>query len=413
MTSWLLQELGTVLFVLIIVVFQGEIRQALYRVSLLRHVIGRQEMETKLDVQAFTETVFALAATRTGSLIVIQRRETLDDYLLHGVHMDAVVTPQLLMTIFQNGTPLHDGAVVIKGDRLLRASCHLPLAVQSELPPGCGTRHRAGLGVSEKSDAVAVIVSEERGTVSLAIGQDLVPIDTKDSLRQWLTNLLAPEAEITPSKIKRGILLDLKAKAIVVALVLASWLVLTTKQGEIITVTAPLRLRNLPESLALQSSIPEDVDVQLKVFSSLIPSPKQLDVVAELDLAKVREGVNQIAVRNEDFTVPIGVKISQIKPNVIKVVVAKKIKRQLPVKINVVGTLPGKNKLKRLKVEPSVLTVEGAEQSLVNLHHLETEEIDLAQIRQTTVLERAVLSPSPQLRIAQDGMVKVRVVIGN
>jgi len=413
MTSWILQELGTVLFVLIIVVFQGEIRQALYRVSLLRHAIGRQGTESRLDLRDFAETAFALAGARTGALIVFQRRESIDDYLLHGVEMDALVSSHLLKTIFQNGTPLHDGAVVIKGERLMRASCHLPLAVQSELPEKCGTRHRAALGVSERSDAVVVVISEERGTVSLAIGQELVPVNSIDSLQEQLAGLLVQQAEVTSTKLKQGVLKDFGVKAIILFLVLASWLVLTTKQGEIITVTAPVRMRNLPEHLTLQKSLPEEVDVQLKVFSSLIPSPKQLDVVAEIDLAKVHEGTNQLSMRNEDFKLPIGVKISQIKPSFIKIIVAKKVKKQLPVRITTTGSLPGRYKLKRVKVEPSILLVEGPEQIVANLNHLEVEEIDLSHIQQTVSLDRAVLSPAPQVKIAHDGAVKVKVVVGN
>ncbi|HTP67257.1 MAG TPA: diadenylate cyclase CdaA, partial [Geobacteraceae bacterium] len=163
MTSWILQELGTVLFVLIIVIFQTEIRQALYKFSLLRNLFGRQENGTQLDLLELASMVFSLAAERTGAIIVLQRKEPLDEYLLHGVPIDGLFSAQLVTSIFRENTPLHDGAVVIRDGRIVQASCHLPLSTNPDFPQYYGTRHRAGIGLSERSDAVVVIVSEERG----------------------------------------------------------------------------------------------------------------------------------------------------------------------------------------------------------------------------------------------------------
>src|SRR6266568_4343009 len=132
MTSWILQELGTVLFVLIIVIFQNEIRQALYRFSLLRNLFGRHGGGPLLDLGNLAATIFTLAASRTGAIIVFQRQEQLDDYLLHGVPLDSVVNGELLTCIFEDGTPLHDGAVVIRDGRISQASCHLPLSTRPD-----------------------------------------------------------------------------------------------------------------------------------------------------------------------------------------------------------------------------------------------------------------------------------------
>ena len=178
MTSWILQQLGTVLFILIIVIFQTEIRQALYRFSLLRNLFGHQANVSRLDLMELSRGIFALAGEHTGAIVVFQRKEPLDEYLMHGTPLDSLVSAQLIATIFRDGTPLHDGAVVIRDDRISQASCHLPLSASSELPQYCGTRHRAALGLSERSDAAVVIVSEERGEVSLALAGEIEKIDT-------------------------------------------------------------------------------------------------------------------------------------------------------------------------------------------------------------------------------------------
>src|SRR6185369_10185995 len=176
MTSWILQELGTVLLVLLIVVFQVEIRQALYRLSLLRKILDRQETGVRVDLMEFSSAVFALAQQRIGALVVFQREELLDDYILHGVPLESLVSGHLITSIFLPGSPLHDGAVLIRDGRVALASCHLPLSVSAEVPQHLGTRHRAGLGLSERSDAATVIVSEERGEVSLALEGELATI---------------------------------------------------------------------------------------------------------------------------------------------------------------------------------------------------------------------------------------------
>src|SRR6185369_5809386 len=166
MTSWILQELGTVLIVLIIVVFQAEIRQALYRFSLLRHLFESQKETQQSQFQELAESLFSMAAKRTGVILVFQRSESLVDLMLNGVRLDCEITPQILETIFTDGTPLHDGAALIRDGRIVVASCHLPLSANPDIPQYMGTRHRAALGLSERTDAIVAVVSEERGKVS-------------------------------------------------------------------------------------------------------------------------------------------------------------------------------------------------------------------------------------------------------
>ena len=134
MTSWILQELGTVLIILIIVVFQAEIRQALYRFSLLRNFFDPQKKEQHSHFQQIAETLFRFAEKRTGALLVFKRSESLADLMLNGVRLDCEITPQILEAIFADGTPLHDGAALVKEGRIALASCHLPLSSNPDIP---------------------------------------------------------------------------------------------------------------------------------------------------------------------------------------------------------------------------------------------------------------------------------------
>ncbi len=413
MTSWILQEIGTVLFILIIVVFQAEIRQALYRFSLLRNMFGRQESGPQIELGKLAAAVFSLAASNTGAIIVFQRREPLDEYLLHGVPLDSLLSSQLIGSIFMDGTPLHDGAVVIRDGRIALASCHLPLSTNSELPHYYGTRHRAGIGLTERSDAIVIIVSEEMGQVSLAQGGELQIIRKQEELTDTLHTLLAPpEPEIQKVSIKQRIFSNLWPKLATVLLVVGSWLIITSRQGGVITVAAPIKFHNLPDNLALINNVPEQVEVQLKVFSSLVPSPRPEEIVADLDLSRLKEGQNTVPVSDEDFKLPLGMKVSGVKPSVVKVLADKKVRKTLRVRVSVTGELPDGYELRRLKAEPVTVMVEGPENILLMLQSVQTEDIDLTGIWQSVTLERRLITPAPQVRFLREELVKVRVVTG-
>jgi diadenylate cyclase len=170
----------------IIVVFSQELRRALAafgRTPFLSWFSGYQAEETISDIVLAATT---LSARRIGALIVLERREGLKNYIENGVRVDSVVSYDLLVTLFAPGTPLHDGAVIVSGERVAAAACFLPLSLKEGFSKRIGTRHRAALGITEETDALAVVVSEERGTISVARdGQLLEDLDGK-ALRDLL-----------------------------------------------------------------------------------------------------------------------------------------------------------------------------------------------------------------------------------
>jgi len=261
--------------------------------------------------------------------VVFQREELLDEYILHGVPLESLVSGQLITSIFIPSSPLHDGAVLIKDGRLALASCHLPLSVSAEVPQHLGTRHRAGLGLSERSDAAIVIVSEERGEVSLSLAGELETIRSSAELHERLTALLLPlSREAQRVSLKTRMFSNLWPKLGVLLLVLVSWLLITFRQGEILTVAAPIKFHNLPENLVLSRSYPEEVDLQLKAFSNLVSSPKDLNVVVDLDLSKVKEGGNSIIIRKEDIKLPPGVVVDSIVHPAVRVNAERKVRKE-------------------------------------------------------------------------------------
>jgi len=201
---WLISTLLPYAVFALIVVFSAEIRQALAR-------LGRKLTFSRTPAEADAYDDIALAANlfaqnQTGALIVIEREIGLRTYIESGVPLDAHLSYDLLATIFRPSAPLHDGAVIVQGDRIAAAACFLPLSMNPVLSTQLGTRHRAGIGVTEETDAIAVIVSEETGAISVAVAGKIERDLTVEQLRERLGGLLRRyvSAAALPTPIANG-----------------------------------------------------------------------------------------------------------------------------------------------------------------------------------------------------------------
>lgn len=198
---WLVKELFSVGAIALIIIFQPELRRALEQLGrghLLTRVINAEEAAVKV-VSEVVKAVSYLAEHQVGALIVLERETGLSDYIETGVGIEGRLSSELLKNIFSPNTPLHDGAVIIRNDQLAAASCYLPLSENPSIHKELGTRHRAGIGMSEVSDAVTVIVSEETGQISLAIHGVLERGLSEEKLLARLYDELKPSVQTLPS----------------------------------------------------------------------------------------------------------------------------------------------------------------------------------------------------------------------
>ena len=201
--SWVIRNLLGYLFLTIIVIFHPEIRRMLAQVgqnTFFRHFYGIEKSQVIDEIVRSTEW---LSSRRIGALIVIERGIGLKPFVNSGVTIEAEISKELLSSIFISGAPLHDGAAIIKDNRLIAAACFLPLTLSSDISQELGTRHRAAIGVTEETDAVVVIVSEETGTVSIAVGGEITRHLTSSELKRVLKNLLGGLSEAKPRKVSR------------------------------------------------------------------------------------------------------------------------------------------------------------------------------------------------------------------
>jgi diadenylate cyclase len=199
-TSWLLENFWSFWVLALIVLFQPELRRALAQLGQSRLFQGMALVAREQQSHLFDDVVKAadaLAAKRIGALVVLERSTGLRNYAELGVPLDALVSADLLVSLFLPYSPLHDGAVFIRGNRVAAAGCFLPLSRNTQLARAMGTRHRAALGLAEETDAVVLVVSEETGRISLAVGGNMEsPLD-RDVLRRRLVELFSLGAEST------------------------------------------------------------------------------------------------------------------------------------------------------------------------------------------------------------------------
>ena len=203
---WIFSNLASTLIVGVIVIFQPELRKVLEQLgqkrimaSLIPFDAGKEVKERFTDktISELVKACFDMGEVKTGALIVIEQNELLTDYIRTGINLDAILTSQLLINIFEHNTPLHDGAVIVRGDRVVSATCYLPLSDSMTLSKDLGTRHRAAVGISEVSDSLTIVVSEETGKVSIAMRGQIYRNVNADFLRGKLKYLQNRNQQVT------------------------------------------------------------------------------------------------------------------------------------------------------------------------------------------------------------------------
>jgi len=363
--------------------------------------------------QEIAETLFRMAASKTGALIVFKGNESLHDLMTNGVAIDCEITPQMLESIFYDGAPFHDGAVLINNDRIEKAACHLPLSVSPDVPQHLGTRHRAALGLSERSDAVIVVISEERGEVSLITAGTFRLMLTPTELIMTLDELLRSEIESPRITLRQRFFSNIFPKVLLLLGVCIFWGLTTTRQGQITTVTAPVRLHGVPDDIILLRTTPEDVTVQIKALSSLAPTPSKLDLTAEIDASKITEGTTAIRVTSTDVSAPSGMTVTSVSPSTVRISAEKKVRKTVPVKVVLRGRLPSGQSSLQITCEPRSVDIEGPASQVSQILSVSTEEIDASRLKRGEEYLRDLQAPEKRVTILRDTPVIIRLLTRN
>ena len=307
LTTWMFQIFWQVLVILLIILFQKEIRQVLERVNPLQAIGMRKHHIPGQWIPAFSHAIFALAERNTGALMIIERLDRVEELITEGHSLEGDPGPELLISIFQKESPLHDGAILIKRGRVTQASCYLPLSSAEGLPNEWGTRHRAALGLTERCDAWVVVVSEERGEVSLAHGGDMVSVENAEKISQLILKAVAPfspQKTTWLKKIRSLFAHKWLAKAGTLSMVSIFWLLLAGQQDFEVTFSVPLKIKNLPSHMRILEPVNPRVRIKVRGLRKDASTLNERNVLADIDLSMASYGKTTFPVTRDHILLP-------------------------------------------------------------------------------------------------------------
>jgi diadenylate cyclase len=314
-TSWVLTAAGFLAIAVLLLVFQPELRHTFMRLDAAIRSGWRRPRVSAPAHRAIAEAAFSLARVRLGALLVLLRRDTVAELVQGGAAIGAEVSRDLIEAIFQKTSPLHDGAVIVRGNVLLRAGAVLPLTVRPDVPPAFGTRHRAAMGLAERSDALVVVVSEERGSVTLCEDRKVYEIPDPASLADALKELETGTPRPWPTRFGHAITANLRLKAAALGLAAAIWgVAVATGSSSVRVITVPVVLGNVPSNVTVAYQSAGELVVQLNGNPLLMDSAPLARLVATFDLGHVPPGLHTLYVRAGSLDLPPGIRFERSTP---------------------------------------------------------------------------------------------------
>jgi uncharacterized protein (TIGR00159 family) len=322
LTTWVFQILWQVLLILLLILFQAEIRQVLEKVSPMRYLRSRRRVFKKTFTKELSQLLFELATDRTGALIVLTRNDNPSEFIHAGQAIMALPDPALIKSIFNRYAPAHDGAVIISQDRITQMGCILPLSEDENLPEKYGTRHRAALGLSELTDAVCLVVSEERSEVATIVEGKIITWQDPAALANNLSEVVGGPAIRVPTlkDFFKGVFVEnWRTKLSALALVTIAWLALASQQEAERTLTVPVKHSRIPSHLMLGQGSTPTVDLTLSGRRNTMRTLRDQDVQVRVDVNDMNSGRHLIKLSAKNIYLPFGVKIDRVAPQKIMV----------------------------------------------------------------------------------------------
>jgi uncharacterized protein (TIGR00159 family) len=410
MTSQVFQAGLTAALVGLVIIFQDDIRMAIEQLSSIGTFKSKHHLvASNKTVDCLVDTLCNLARDRIGALVVIKGRESIDRHLSGGISVNGRISVPLLYSIFHPETPSHDGAVIIEGERIDKFGVRLPLSHNVEAIKDVGTRHTAALGLAERSDALVIAVSEERGTVSIAENGIMEKVD-REVLRIRIDTFYNRIFPTPLSKKKRTYFTTnpgIKLLSIVAAITL--WFTFVYRVDSISrSFSIPIVFKNIPDNFIIDETKPSEIKVTLSgPERSFTFEERTLN--ASFDISSMSEGIHTIAVTKQNITVPDGIFVNQILTKSFQLKATGFEERDIAIRLRTVGKARKNIDINDTKIHPATIKVQVHGDKRHTLTELYTESISLDSIVSPgTIKVRVALPHGVQLINNDDEFVKVQ-----
>lgn len=356
--EWIFGNVSHVAVIALVVIFQPELRKIFERAASVRRFEIRDagaELSHKI-----VDALIKLTAQRRGAIVVFPGKEPIQEWLSGGFKLDARPSIPLIMSIFDPNSPGHDGALIIEKGKFTHFGVRLPVSQRSKLPDEFGTRHHAGMGLSEKSDALVIVVSEERGTISKFSNGQFRQLDDPEKLATAITSHWKRTASYPfelPEGRKRWLLLS----QILISLCLAFffWSALIIAQGEMLEkiVTVPVEYTASPADLILVGDKQKEARLHLAGSKADLDSINPAELNIKIDLSKAVPGKQIFLISGENLRLPKNVKLLDMVPSSMELTLASIVEQEVSIKPQLVGKLPAGLKIIKIEVMPQKVKV--------------------------------------------------------
>jgi len=355
--EWIYHNVSNVAVLGLIIIFQPELRKILEKaVSVSPH------RHKGLDTELYTlvgDALVKLAEDRCGAIIVFPGKEPLKSRISGGYQLNAVPSLPLIFSIFDSNSPGHDGAMIIENGKLTRFGVRLPMSQSTRLSEEYGTRHHAAMGLAEQTDALTLVVSEERGRISIFVNGEMHPVQTTEEVIRALVahqrNLGFFHRDNIP-KIRKRTIVQIAASLV---LAFIFWSSLIISQREVVERVLPVTVDYTAptDDLVLVGEKPDDVKVYLSGPKSEIDNLTNNPPSAKIDLSKMAKGSQTIIITSENLRLPKNVTLLDTSPQQLKLTLAAVVQKNVPITPQIIGKLPGAMKIKSITVTPATVLV--------------------------------------------------------
>jgi len=413
--GWIFSNISQVAVIALIVLFQPELRKILEQTASVKRSEPR-DLDEKLS-HLVVDALVKLAQQRRGAIVVFPGKEPIQEWLSGGFVLDAKPSLPLIMSIFDPNSPGHDGALVITNGEFSRFGVRLPVSQSSRLPEEYGTRHHAAMGLVEKSDALAIVVSEERGNLSIfrkgrmrqvSNGEEMV----KTIISHWKDMASFPVV-FPKGKARWPVFLQIFASLVLAAIF---WSTLAVSQGEILekVITVPVEYTASSPNLTLVGNKAEEVRLHLSGPKSALDTVNPSHTIVKIDLSKALPGKQSFFITRENIQLPKDIHLLDVIPPSFELTLAEIVEKELIIKPQLVGKLPGGLKIRSLEVKPgNVKVFSPAIDEMDKLISLTTTPIYLNNIYEnTTIYCKIVALPAVQPKEKRWPDVVVVITVG-
>lgn len=400
-TSWAMQGIIAFAAIIIIIVFRNEIRNVLQAKNLGAILWGFSNKIAESPVQIITSSVYEMAQKRIGALLVFPGKDDLEELIQSGIPWKGVLSKEMIMSVFWPDNPVHDGAALIQGDRIVEVGAILPLSRRSDLPSFYGTRHRAALGLAERTDALIVVVSEESGRVVSVKGDQVNEIDSNIELEKILQSNTGMSGDYKGLREKDKLGLALAALAIFM-FVAGTWFSFSRGLETLATMEIPIEYMNRDPKMELIASSLNSVNLNLSGGGTLIKSISPEQVKVRIDLSKAVVGLNSYTITSENITLPPGIILRRVEPPVVDVTLDIPVTKELPLQVDWAGKLADDLILEKVELDPSRIKVVGGSKILDEITTMYTEKVALDSLKESGSMSVKVALTPASLKVSSD-----------